>query len=415
MAKDKKTVSYTILGIKFLIDQGKINFEPSYQRSYVWKKTQKELLIDSLFLGYDLPKIYFHENRVGDKIFDVVDGQQRLRTIYDFVMNRLKLPVDSDPVNNIEIANKYFNELPLDLQMDFQGINLDVVVLNSEYNTYDIEDMFLRYQNGEPLNAAEKRKAVPGNFKNIVQELSAHKIFEKCNFSNIRNAYEDAVAKILHVRIFGNFTSITPDAIKRTYINNRTITSSDSYVKSVKQILNLMLKAFELSNNPTPRLKKYAILTLAEVFYHLSETYSIVDFKAAIANSYLKFEQLRAENEELDESLQDSNFSGFTDAARGDSPAQQEYRYRTLLEFIIKDNPDLTTKDPNRSFTDQQRIAIFNKNGGICQGINCGKVVSFDEFHADHIDPHSRGGKTTVANGQVLCLPCNLSKSNSQV
>ena len=169
MAKDKKTVSYTISGIKYLIDQDKINFEPSYQRGYVWKKTQKELLIDSLFLGYDLPKIYFHQNPIANKMFDVVDGQQRLRTIYDFLINRIKLPSDSDPINNFDIANKYFNELDINLQMEFQAINLDVVVLNSEYTTYDIEDMFLRYQNGETLNAAEKRKAVPGNFKTIVQ------------------------------------------------------------------------------------------------------------------------------------------------------------------------------------------------------------------------------------------------------
>jgi hypothetical protein len=412
MPKDKKTTSYPISGIKYLIDQNKINFEPSYQRGYVWKKTQKELLIDSLFLGYDLPKIYFHEHREGNKIYDVVDGQQRLRTIYDFLMNRLKLPADSDPINGFEIANKYFNELSLDLQMDFQAINLDVVVLNSEYTTYDIEDMFLRYQNGEPLNAAEKRKAVPGNFKNIVQELAEHKIFEKCNFNNSRNGYEDAVAKILHVRIFGNFTSITPDAIKRTYISNKGITRSDPHVKDVSRILTLMVKSFDLSNNPSPRLKKYAVLTLAEVFYNLSETYSIVDFKGAIANSYLNFEQLRIENEELDESMQDSIFSGFTDAARGDSPAQQEYRYKTLLEFIIKENPEITTKDPNRAFTDQQRLAIYNKNGGVCQNPTCGKSVAFEEFHADHIVPHSRSGKTTVSNGQVLCLQCNLSKSN---
>ena len=413
MAKDKKTVSYTISGIKYLIDQDKINFEPSYQRGYVWKKTQKELLIDSLFLGYDLPKIYFHQNPVGNKMFDVVDGQQRLRTIYDFLLNRIKLPSDSDPINGFDIANKYFYELDINLQMEFQAINLDVVVLNSEYNTYDIEDMFLRYQNGEPLNAAEKRKAVPGNFKTIVQELSEHKIFEKCNFTNSRNGYEDSVAKILHVRIFGNFTSITPDAIKRTYLNNRTISNSDKNVKDVNRTLNLINKSFDLSNNPSPRLKKYAILTLAEVFYTLSEVYSINDHKAAIANSYLNFEQLRAENEDLDESIQDSILSGFSDAARGDSPAQQEYRYKTLLEFIIKGNPNMATKDPDRSFTDQQRLAIFNKDGGICQNQTCGKSVAFDEFHADHILPHSRGGETKVSNGQVLCIQCNLIKSNN--
>ena len=413
MAKDKKTVSYTIAGIKYLIDQDKINFTPNYQRGFIWKKTQKELFIDSLFLQYDVPKIYFHESNASIKVFDVVDGQQRLRTIHDFLLNKFKLPNDSDPINGIEIANKYFHELSLDLQMEFQAINIDIVVLNSEYTSYDIEDMFLRYQNGEPLNAAEKRKAVPGEFKNIVQELSSHSIFEKCAFTNNRNGYEDSIAKILHVRIFGNFTSITPDAIKRTYINNRTIRNTDTNVKEVKSILNLLVKAFNDSVNPNPRLKKYAILTLVEVFYSLSEIYAVVDFKAAIANSYLKFEKLRVDNEELEEAMQNPIFSGFTDAARGDSPAQQEYRYKVLLEFIIKDNPDLDTKDPNRSFTDQQRSAIFYKDNGICQNPKCGKTVTMDDFHADHIIPHTRGGKTKVSNGQVLCLPCNLSKGKS--
>ena len=40
----------------------------------------------------------------------------------------------------------------------------------------------------------------------------------------------------------------------------------------------------------------------------------------------------------------------------------------------------------------------------------CGKKVDWDNFHADHIKPHSQGGKTSVENGQVLCSTCNLKK-----
>jgi hypothetical protein len=185
--------------------------------------------------------------------------------------------------------------------MEFQAINIDIVVLNSEYNSDDIEDMFLRYQNGEPLNAAEKRKAVPGEFKNIVQELSSHSIFEKCVFTNNRNGYEDSIAKILHIRFFGHFTSITPDAIKRTYRDNRAIKITDPKVKDLKSVLNFIVKSFNESTNPNPKLKKYAILTLVEVIYTLSEIYAVIDFKAAIANSYLKFEKLRVDNEEVDD------------------------------------------------------------------------------------------------------------------
>ncbi len=40
----------------------------------------------------------------------------------------------------------------------------------------------------------------------------------------------------------------------------------------------------------------------------------------------------------------------------------------------------------------------------------CKKKVEYNNFHADHIIPHIRGGKTTIENGQVLCSACNLSK-----
>ena len=131
MIKDKKTVSHTISNLIHLIKSNRINFSPAYQRGYVWKKNQKELFIDSLLLGYDIPKIYFHDNPNGTIRFDVVDGQQRLMTISEFIANQLKLPSESDPINGEQIANKYFNELSDDLQLDFQNIIFKIFLVNS--------------------------------------------------------------------------------------------------------------------------------------------------------------------------------------------------------------------------------------------------------------------------------------------
>ena len=411
MSKDKKTQSFTISNIKHLIETGKVNFDPAYQRGFVWKKTQKELFIDSMFLGYDIPKIYFHDNPVEGVKYDVVDGQQRLLTIHEFLTNKIKLPSESDPVNGENIANKHFDDLSVDLQMDFQNTNLDIVILNQDYNQDDIEDMFLRYQNGEPLNAAEKRKAIPGEFKNVVKKLSEHGIFEKCGFNNNRDGYQDAVAKILHIRKHGNFTSITPASIKRTYLANPTINLNDNNVKEVKKALNLLDTGFKTSSNPEPKIKKFGILTFTEIAHHLIENYSVNDFKSNIAECYIKFESLRAQNSELEEEDQDPTLNSYTDAARGDSPAQQEYRFNTLLNFILKEIPEMTTKDPKRAFTDQQRLAIYQMYQGICQ--DCNEHVEFGDYHADHKTPHSRGGVTKITNGQVLCSTCNLKKSAS--
>jgi len=411
MIKDKKTVSHTISNLIHLIKSNRINFSPAYQRGYVWKKNQKELFIDSLLLGYDIPKIYFHDNPNGTIRFDVVDGQQRLMTISEFIANQLKLPSESDPINGEQIANKYFNELSDDLQLDFQNINLDVVILNNIYNQDDIEDMFLRYQNGEPLNAAEKRKAIAGNFKEIVKELGTHRVFDKCGFNDDREGYQDTVAKVLHIRMHGNFTSITPGSIKRTYLNNQNITINNPHVKDIQKCFNFINTAFNVSSNPTPKIKKFGILTLTEVIHNLIENYSVNDFKKEIADSYLKFETLRVANSELEEEDQDPTFNAYTEAARADSPAQQAFRFETLLNFILKEVSEMTTKDKKRAFTDQQRVAIYQIYEGICQV--CQSHVEFAEYHADHKNPHSAGGETKISNGQVLCASCNLHKSAS--
>ena len=87
--------------------------------------------------------------------------------------------------------------------------------------------------------------------------------------------------------------------------------------------------------------------------------------------------------------------------------------------------PELENKDPQRIFTNDQKWVIFQKSNKNCQSDkqapwyssnHCKQNIRFDDFHADHIVPHSGNppGKTTVKNGQALCQPCNLRKSNSQ-
>ena len=64
-------------------------------------------------------------------------------------------------------------------------------------------------------------------------------------------------------------------------------------------------------------------------------------------------------------------------------------------------------------FTVQFTVCNDLANGHCQLKIACnGDKLSWGEWHADHIVPHSKGGKTTVANGQAACPACNLVKSN---
>lgn len=70
-------------------------------------------------------------------------------------------------------------------------------------------------------------------------------------------------------------------------------------------------------------------------------------------------------------------------------------------------------KDEQREFNEKQRITIYRKDNGKCQNPDCNLNVPYDQFHADHVVPHSRGGPTIVSNGQVLCARCNEKKQNN--
>jgi 5-methylcytosine-specific restriction endonuclease McrA len=70
-------------------------------------------------------------------------------------------------------------------------------------------------------------------------------------------------------------------------------------------------------------------------------------------------------------------------------------------------------RDPVRRFAGTDRAAVLSRAGGRCErhGLLFGRCQETEKLHADHIHPHSKGGSTTVANGQVLCSRHNKQKA----
>ena len=90
---EKIRVDQQMLSVKYmleLMEEGLIELNPGYQRNRVWKDNRrKSLLIESLMLRIPIPAFYFYENEDGE--YQVIDGQQRLATIREFVSGKLKL------------------------------------------------------------------------------------------------------------------------------------------------------------------------------------------------------------------------------------------------------------------------------------------------------------------------------------
>lgn len=77
------TKHYSLRQVVDMIHEGDIDLAPDFQRQYVWKARQRSGLIESLLLGIPLPSFYFNEDDTGR--LQVVDGVQRLTTIYRYV------------------------------------------------------------------------------------------------------------------------------------------------------------------------------------------------------------------------------------------------------------------------------------------------------------------------------------------
>ena len=156
--------------------RSKINTNLDYQKPSVWTKALKQMLIDSILRDFDIPKIYLH--KTSDDTFDVIDGQQRIRTIWSFYDDEFALPKDAEPVNGIVVANKKYSELHMDIATIIDSYNLDFVILDNE-DEDEIREMFLCLQNGTSLKAQEKRNAMPGQMRDFIKKVSEHEFFQK--------------------------------------------------------------------------------------------------------------------------------------------------------------------------------------------------------------------------------------------
>jgi uncharacterized protein with ParB-like and HNH nuclease domain len=101
--------------------EGSLELSPSFQRRPVWKPSAKSYLVDTVARGLPVPIIFIRERinlTTQTTIREVVDGQQRLRTLFsfrdrgslsDFDINRDSFSVSAQ--HNKELAGKKFAEL----------------------------------------------------------------------------------------------------------------------------------------------------------------------------------------------------------------------------------------------------------------------------------------------------------------
>ncbi|WP_375241292.1 DUF262 domain-containing protein [Polaribacter sp.] len=183
----------TIKELIGLIDKEKIDLSPSYQRKDIWTRNDQESLIDSILLNYPLPNFFIYKNKTGK--FEMVDGQQRARTIHRFYYNNI---TDSNKKSIRDINVEHFI-----------NYNLSVTELTDLKDINEIADFYvLVNKKGKHLNTPELHKAEYNNSNYLklsedlldIQEFMNLNLFTEASSRrmNDRNYVEELIAYLVY-------------------------------------------------------------------------------------------------------------------------------------------------------------------------------------------------------------------------
>ena len=141
-----------------LFNRKLLDLDPPYQRRSVWNQAYRNYYIDTILLGYPSPALFLFEriSPEGQTEYFVVDGKQRLSTIFSFIKN--EFPVPDDATRNA-LRGKYFREIPDETKRDMWSYQFTVEYLPSDEESV-ISNIFDRInRNTAKLTPQELRHA----------------------------------------------------------------------------------------------------------------------------------------------------------------------------------------------------------------------------------------------------------------
>ena len=319
--RNKELERITIIELYKMYKRNELDDTPYYQRfSNLWQLEKKRLLIDTIINGYDIPKFYFHyiltnNNQINptNKKYAIIDGKQRLLSIFEFIENKYHLDESVKLLESEEfdLSNLKYHDLVgkseyLDIKSKIDNYPLDIIhIVTDEYER--VEEMFLRLNEGLPVNNAEKRNSIGGFLIEEINKLvkSNDFLLHKVKFMNRRMEHQDLIAKLALIENSDNLESFTKpklDALVRKYKVKKN--SSDSQVKNLKneakhlieQVSANLSKLSDYFINNDDLLRYKGIIPLYYIFLKKNKSIGVAKF-----SKFLKqFEAARVNNRKVE-------------------------------------------------------------------------------------------------------------------
>ena len=356
---------------------GKLVIQPEYQRNYIYNDGKRDVaVIDSMLKGYPLGLIYFN---VEGETLEVLDGQQRITSFGRFVTGKFAIKVDG--------KEQTFSSLPADLQRKILDTKLDIYTCDG--TEAEIKQWF------ETINIA----GVPLNKQELLNAIYSGPFITKAKaeYSNSNNAKmqkwqsyisgdpkrQEMLAEALHW--VASSLDLSVDAYLAQHRHDENITELKTYFTSVIDWVGGVF-----TRTPDREMRGLEWGRFYEKWHSKSYSASTVDARV---------QELR------------------------DDP--YVHTSKNIYEFILGDETE-TQLLAIRLFDEKTKSLAYKKqtdeakaqdvsNCPYCAvGNNANKtrIWKLNEMDADHVTAWSKGGKTDLANCEMLCVPHNRSKGN---
>jgi len=213
---------------------------PDWQRSKVWSVDQKRRLIDTILRGWKLPKFYFLKTQENPDEFEVVDGQQRLTAIWEFL--------DGDLVLGAEQVARFggadYESLPEALSDAFDDYEIEYDEI-TDATDEQVKEFFQRLQEGLPLTSSEKLNSVHSKLRDFCVKTAGHPFFSVTTvISNKRHSHFDILAKVATIEIEGLDAGLRYEDVKKVFEANAEFSTQSAAAKRINRALAYLHKTF---------------------------------------------------------------------------------------------------------------------------------------------------------------------------
>jgi len=404
---------------------------PLWQRQLVWSDVEMGLLCLSILRGYPIGQMILWKK--GDEVRVPIDGRQRLTAIKRFFEGHISLP----DLRHVEMelrGMKYALQegddpallLPMELRDDFDDYE-PAILEYTDINEDTAKDIFVKLQGGKSLTKTEVRAALPGLVTDFVSDLTIpptlvseddledeeapgrHDFFSEIQIPNRRKAHRNICDILLHEFLYTGQDKHW-SSLESLYLDKaQTLTETEMtrFRTSLSQFHRDVQIEKDGKRMVHPGLRSaFLILTYYRVWRSLKKLALPKTFR--FVETAGEFEETRQINKD------DPPYVNFNAALSNAGYAQNRcaQRHRILMNFMLDRLPTAEPRDPRRGFTDDQKVAIWNRADGRCEWeegeSRCER--EFPEFRAadaDHIEKWVEGGRTSLENGRLLCSAHN--------